>query len=515
MTNQFNQGGSTGLSFTVRDFVAIGFRHKRLLVLSFLGIFLGVLLSALFLPARYRAETKLLVKRERLDPVVSPEQNAPMMFKDTVSEEELNSEVELIESDDVLRQVVVECGLDRKKSLFGAWQNQDTRTAKAVRRIKAELVVDPIKKTNIISVAYESDSPQQAARVLDTLNRVYVQKHLEVHHPTGQVKFFEQETEQYKKSLNDAEKKLQEFSDQMGGVAPSQMRDLTLQKLAEFNATLESTRAEVKATNNRISDLERQQTATPSRLTTQMKKGDNPQVLEQLKATLMSLELKRTELLTKYQPSYPLVQEVDKQISDTKTALAKEEGSPVSEETTDQNPTYQWINSELAKAKADLSGLQAREAATHAIVELYTEKARQLDEKGIMQQDLLRTEKASEENYLLYLKKSEEARIADALDAKRILNVAVVQAPFVPALPSRSPFVFCLVGLLLASVASVGLVLGVDYMDQSFRTPSEVSAELGIPVLAAVPHRRVEQGATHGNDTTQDSVDNLLHVITN
>src|ERR1700730_12855808 len=107
MSNQFNSGGSTGLSFTVRDFVPIGFRHKRLLVLSFLGIFLGVLLSALFLPARYRAETKLLVKRERLDPVVSPEQNAPMMFKDTVSEEELNSEVELIESDDVLRKVVV------------------------------------------------------------------------------------------------------------------------------------------------------------------------------------------------------------------------------------------------------------------------------------------------------------------------------------------------------------------------------------------------------------------------
>jgi uncharacterized protein involved in exopolysaccharide biosynthesis len=246
-----------------------------------------------------------------------------------------------------------------------------------------------------------------------------------------------------------------------------------------------------------------------------MKKGDNPQVLEQLKATLMSLELKRTELLTKYQPSYPLVQEVDKQISDTRTALAKEEGSPVSEETTDQNPTYQWINSELAKAKADLSGLQARETATQAIVDVYAAKARQLDEKGIMQQDLLRTEKANEENYLLYLKKSEEARIADALDATHILNVAVVQAPFVPALPSRSPWIFCLVGLLMASVASIGLVLVVDYLDQSFRTPSEVSAELGIPVLAAVPHRYAERNGANGNGTAHDSVEDVLHVTTN
>jgi len=381
--------------------------------------------------------------------------------------------------------------------------------------MKSDLVVDPIRKTNIISVVYESENPQLAAQVLETLSRVYVQKHLEVHHPSGQVKFFEQETQQYKAALSDAEQKLQDFSDQLGGVAPAQMRDLTLQKLAEFNATLETTRAEIKGTNNRIADLERQQGSTPSRLTTQMKKGDNPQVLEQLKATLMSLELKRTELLTKYQPTYPLVQEVDKEITDTRAALAKEEGTPVSEETTDQNPTYQWINSELAKAKADLSGLQARETATQAIVDVYATKARQLDEKGIMQQDLLRTEKANEENYLLYLKKSEEARIADALDATRILNVAVAQAPVVPALPSRSPWIFCLVGLLMASVASVGLVLGVDYMDQSFRTPSEVMAELGIPVLAAVPHRYVDRNGSNGNGTSHDRVDDVLHVITN
>ncbi len=62
--------------------------------------------SSLFLPAKYRAETKLLVKRERVDPVISPQQNAPLTFHDTVGEEEINSEVELITSSDVLQKVV-------------------------------------------------------------------------------------------------------------------------------------------------------------------------------------------------------------------------------------------------------------------------------------------------------------------------------------------------------------------------------------------------------------------------
>jgi hypothetical protein len=55
-------------------------------------------------------------------------------------------------------------------------------------------------------------------------------------------------------------------------------------------------------------------------------------------------------------------------------------------------------------------------------------------------------------------------------------------------------------GLVLAAVASVGLALTLDYLDQSFRTPSEVTAELGIPVLAAVPHHvRGQGGFGNGN----------------
>jgi uncharacterized protein involved in exopolysaccharide biosynthesis len=500
--SSLNGNGNRSLSFTLRDFVAIGFRHQRVMALCFVGVFVGTLLSAFLLPPTYRAETKILVKKERLDPVVSPEQNAPMVFKDSVSEEDLNSEVELIGSDDVLRKVVEECGLQKKKSLLaivGLGQSEDTRVAKAVRRLKSDLMVEPIKKSNMISVAYESSNPRLAAQVLDTLNMVYIQKHLEVHHPTGQAKFFEEETEQYRKALADTETQLKEFDQQQGGVAPAAMRDLTLQKLAEFNSSLQTTRAQIQETETRIRDLQAQESSTSPRLTTQMRKGDDPQVLQQLKGTLVTLELKKTELLTKYQPTYPLVVEIDKQIADTKATLTKEEATPLKEETTDQNPTFGWINEELAKAKADLSGLKAKESATQAIVDLYSTNAKQLDEKGITQQDLLRTQKANEANYLLYLKKGEEARIADALDQSNILNVAVTEPPAIPALPSRSPFLLGIMGFVLAVVASVGVAITLDYLDQSFRTPSEVTAELGIPVLAAVPHHARTQGGFGGN----------------
>src|SRR5258708_39322064 len=65
----------------LRDVVAIGLRHRRLVAISFLGLMAGVLLSLFLLPPRYKATTKILVKRERADFVVTADRS------DTRSEE--------------------------------------------------------------------------------------------------------------------------------------------------------------------------------------------------------------------------------------------------------------------------------------------------------------------------------------------------------------------------------------------------------------------------------------------
>jgi uncharacterized protein involved in exopolysaccharide biosynthesis len=498
MSEQFLASGDRHFSISAKDVLAIGFRRKRLITVCFAAVFLGAVLVSIFLPASYQAHTKLLVKRERVDPVITPGQDAQVVMRDDVTEEELNSEVELLESDDVLRQVVVACGLQNRHSWFAFGKNDEAeRIAKSIKRLRSGLQVEVMKKTNLIAITYSSDDPKLAANVLNNLNETYIQKNAEVHRPQGQYKFFEQEAERYKTELNQAEQQLKQFASQ-DGVAPQIARDQTLQKLAEFNATLGQTRAEMAATEQKIHTLETQSNTLPARITTQLRETDDAQLLQQLKSTLMSLELKRTELLTKFQPDYPLVQEVDKEIADTRAAISSEESKPVKEQTTDQNPTYQYVSTELAKAKADYSALQARAAATEAIVALYRSQAEQLEQKGIVQQDLLRMQKTDEENYLLYLRKREEARISDALDQRRILNMAVAEQPVAPVLPSRSPWLIIGLGLVIGLVTSTGMALTADYLDPSFRTPTEVFDELKIPVLAAVPFQRTTPGV-NGN----------------
>jgi len=491
MTQQdFSTASSGGFNFTLRDLLTIGFRHKRAFVLCFGGILAGSIAAMFLVPPTYESKSQILVKRERVDPVVSAEKNNPMQVREDVTEEEINSEANLITSEDVLRKAAVDSDLQDKKSTLWFLEygmTPDAKIAKAVDRLRSHLVVEPIKKTNVIQLTYSAHNPKYAATVLNNLVNAYIEKHVAIHRPAGQLAFFDEETNRYKHELDLAETQLRNFSQEQGGVAPQVSRDITLQKLNEFAASLESTRAEMAATEKKIANLEQQAGSTPDRMTTQLRETDDGAVQQQLKSTLMTLELKRTELLTKYQSGYRLVQEIDKQIAETKTAIADEETKPLKEQTTDRNPTYAWINEELAKAKADYSALQARAAATQAIVAVYQTRAQKLEETGLVQQDLLREAKANEDNYLLYLHKREEARIEEALDRTRILNVAMVEQPTAPLAPVRSAWIFSLVGLLLALVVSTALVFAQEYLDSSFRTPAEVLSELRIPVLASVP----------------------------
>jgi len=347
--------------------------------------------------------------------------------------------------------------------------------------------VEPVKKTNLIAITYASEDPRLAAKVLQSIENSYLEKHATVNRPGGQVVFFEQQTDASRRQWEDAKNRLLLFTAGHGVVAAGQERDLALQKLSDVDASFRQTRIELAETQQRVWKLEDQLKTLPERTTTQIRTADNPELLRALKASLLDLQLKRTQLLDKFEPTHRLVQEVDQQISQAQTAIVAENASPVRDETTDKSTHYEWAKSQLEQAQVQLIALQAREAATAEQEAAYRAKARQLGEDAIAQDDLQNTEKVAEENYLLYVKKQEEARMADALDQRGIANVAIAQEPVAPALPVWSTWALSFLGFVGATVSATAAALAADYLDAKFRTPDDVMAYLNAPVLASLP----------------------------
>ncbi|MGB7844900.1 MAG: GumC family protein [Candidatus Acidiferrum sp.] len=477
-------------AISVRDFLAIGFRHRRLILNTFLGISAVAVVIALFLPKMYEAQMKILVRHERAESVVTPEREAPVQPQTQVSEEELQSEAELIRSRDLLGKVVAVCNL-QNSSGKSFWSRQeagdDQKIARAVLKLEKALTVQPIKLTNLISVSYKAGDPQQAARVLNSIASLYLEKHLAMHRAPGQFEFFHQQAQDYGKALAEAEEKLTSFSREHGVVDPTLEKDINVRKLAEFEAEAKSAQAGIAETRQRIRTLESQLNALPNRETTQVRTSDNPQLMQTMKSKLLELELKRTELLSKFEPTYRPVQEVEKQISQTEAAITAAQNSPLRDETTDRDPTYEALRAELAKSRTELAATEARAIAMSSLIRTYRSENEQLDRQELLHQDMVRTAKADEENYLLYLRKEEEARISDALDRQRFSNVVVAEPAAVPYTPQARWVLVVLVGAMFAGVASVMVAIAVDRWDPSFRTPEEVESFLGTPVVAAIP----------------------------
>jgi uncharacterized protein involved in exopolysaccharide biosynthesis len=475
---------------TLRDLLSIGFRQRRLIINAFLGILTAVILLAAILPRKYQAEMKILVRHERADNMVTPDREQPMQLRTDVTEAELQSEAELLKSKDLLADVVIACGL-QKSGDHSIWnwlgRKDDEQTTRAVLALEKDLKVEPLKLTNLISVKYSSKDPQLASRVLNTLASHYLEKHLAMHRVPGEFEFFHQQAEQYGKALAAAEKKLSNFSREQGVVNPALEKEISVRKLADAEGDLKTTKANLVETRERIRKLEAQLQSLPNRQTTQVRKIDNPQLMERMKSTLLDLELKRTDLLTKFEPTYRPVQEVEQQIAQTRAAIEAAEKAPLKDETTDRDPTYEALRSELVKSQTDLAALEARATATASLVRSYEKESQELDGKEALHQDMLRAAKADEDNYMLYLRKQEEARISDALDRQRISNVVVAEPAAVPFLPQPRWLFALLGGGLFAALVSVVLAFAVDYWDPSFRTPEEVESILGSPVVAAIP----------------------------
>ena len=475
----------------MRELAAILFRQREIFV-GVAGMVLVLAVIYAFAGTTYRAQVRVLVRRGRADPPVTAQPNAPPDFSRVeVTEEELNSEVELLKDDDVLRRVVEANDLAAHDWLrwLRPHEEQAAGLERAAKRLARRLDVEPIKKSNLIAVSYDAPDPQMAAHVLQSLASVYLEKHMEVHRPRGQLHFFDQQTAESRRQLEEAKKKLVEFTMGRGVVMAAQQRDAALQRVDELEASSQQTQTEMSETEHRVQELYAQLVKLPERTTTQVRTADNPELLRALKATLLDLELKKTQLLTKFEPNHRLVQEVEHQILQAKAAIAAERETPLRDETTDQNANYEWAKAEMQKAQVEMKGLEARRATTRARLVVYRILARQLGEDAIVQDDLTSIEKAAQENYLLYVKKREEARMGDALDEGGIVDVAIAEQPVVPALPVWPAGVIVLVGFAAALTSGTGAAFAADYLDPALRTPEDVVACLKIPVLASLPEK--------------------------
>jgi len=345
--------------------------------------------------------------------------------------------------------------------------------------------------SNILVIAYRDENPVRAARVANTIATTYLSYYAKIYMPNDVEKFFDDQTQALREKLNTKEVEAVAFRQQHNVFDFPTQRNEALSKLADFEAQLKTAQGEISAEREKALALRAEASAHPQQIPNSAHEEPDP-VINSIKTNLLTLELQRNELLTRYTLTSSVVKELDSRIEQAKKTLAAEESKITRGTTTGLNPVYQTLETELALSRGQLAALTAREAKLLSNVRDYQQQLKDLDVRALELGRLEREVDRNREAYAKYAIKQEEARISAALDRSKILNLSIVetaQIPYEPVAPRKA------VVIMLAGVLGLITGLGVAFMRERFdptvKTPWEVEVYAGLPVLAALPQRQL------------------------
>ena len=462
-------------------------RHKRALAAVFVVLMGTATAYTLTAPKKYESRMKVLVKNERADPMVTPETNSPVIRAE-VSESDVNSEIELLTSSQILREVALRNGLARRGDSPAGQADSGESLDLAVRRLRTDLTVSPARKASIIQVSYAATDPERSVAVLTTLAALYLEMHLTVHRTAGAQEFFKQQAADYEQQLAAAQKRLATLRQRNDVVLLTEQKDLMVRRVVDMESSLTETGTALEEASAKVATLRHQLAALQPRVVTQSRVLPNQYSIERLNTMLAEMRNRRSDLLVKFKPDDRMVRDLDKQIEETTGALAKAQSMTSVEETTDVNPLRQSLDGQLAQAELQRATLAARRTSLTSELREWRSRLQRLDSATVEHERLARDVKRAEDKLVLYGQKQEEARIADALDQQKISNVSIAEAPVRPYLPSSPNVPLNLaLGFVVALFASLGTAFALEVNRTTFESETELETATGLPVLASIP----------------------------
>lgn len=494
--------------------------------------------------SEYQATTVMLIEPRK--PKVTDKDSININFGNDVNY--YNTQLQLLRSSDLMKEVVIDLGLYREPDLFG---DQDKGIFSAIGSLvngrgsvekkenelpvvfdvpdsstkKAEVVLTPEEKnradlyaamlvgkltveqrerTNLFDVNVRGPNPQLAARVADRVAEVFKKRDAE------------RETLGARQALDDLTKSidaLRETIRQQEADLMASMRDSTLplqekgqdlnasrlQSLSETSLKAMDSRRQLEARyNSALQASSRGEWNIPEiyenkifqdtmRLNTERKAKLQDQIRD-FDNQIKKAETEKAELLVKYTPEYSKVQEVVERIGSLKAAKEQTEKEVSAIIESDQKKiTQEAVTGALTSLKSQVDAARKQENQS---LGAYEQEAARANVQGQAMTMLTTKKREIDTNRNLldtYIQRQQEQNLALASDAPNNIQISAnAVTPTSPIGPMRGRNIF--IAFLVSFAMGLGLAFLLDYLDDSVKSSDDIGRHLGLPTLALIPH---------------------------
>ncbi|MCD9185633.1 MAG: Wzz/FepE/Etk N-terminal domain-containing protein [Pyrinomonadaceae bacterium] len=534
-------------SFIFQIFQSV-FSHKLLILGILLSVvFSGMLVTFLITP-KYEASMSIMISRDKVENSITPGDAGAGMVLPGISDEEFNSELEFLRSNEVISGAVREIFNTKytptsetgtvakfRKSVKGKInellgkkeESVDMRTLseadvkKALEaeadRVASNLEVVPAKKSRVIKVTYRDIDPVRAKLVLENIYKKYAELHIQIAEKPQVTEVFNKQTEDYNAKLNSSTEAIKNF-DSRNGISGSEIkvqREMLLKQYYDVQSQLNQTRTEITETNEKVAAFQKQIDEQPEQIQT----GSVTKyvgAIDQMKSELLKLQQERTQLMQKYKPESRFVKDINERIAQVQKSLEAEQKAPPQEKSYAVNDLKRRLISDLYNAKSSLAALRQRETNLAGTMDKYRSDIESMNLKSIEREKLERNAAINEEAYVLYQKKARESEIGQTLQKNQLLNFTLIDPPFagsgaVNPKPILNFIALSAVGLFVGIFCAIFVDKASEEMAEDFiLSQRQLESRYDIPVLAVVPEMKLIESSESKRTIKLKSFKNLL-----
>ena len=506
-------------TLSLRPFAASLHANRRAVFLAFACVLAVALAGAALLRPNYKAQSTLLVLFGS-EYTFRPDAGEMSMVNATLDREQvLRTEISLLQQPDLERETIARIGIATlypqllrppgeiarrwhatiatSRALLHDWAPeliaaQSTQaggmppTEQARRLFDAHLDMRAMKAGNTIELSFTHPDAAVAARVLNVLAELYLQRRNALM-ATPESALVGAQADDLHRRLDEADSALAKFKRDNAIEGFDARRGILLQAQGALEAALHDDASALAESQARLLAAQTAlAAAAPSVL--QEQSADMDARLVPLRSSIDQLEVKLADLQTRYRPDSYALEDARHQLAIRQAELAhlRQDQSPSVLQMA-RNPLVTELESQRARAEADRSAAEAKRVAN---INSLRDVAASLAALSALEQrlnDLDRARKLLDQQYADARKLQEDRRITEQVQAGKVASVRVMQPALPPPVPEPTRRLVALAGFCFAVMA--GLLAGVlgHALRRTYLLPELLRQDLGLSVLVSVP----------------------------
>ena len=530
---------------SVRQYFNVVYKRLPIILAITLIVTSAVALYMYKQPHQYLASTQLIIEPPK--PKVTDKDSININFGGDANY--TNTQLQLLRSPELMKDVVVELGLYRNPDLFGG-QNRSLfaslrsmissdkpnaatnnslpvvseipgstgDAAKPVLTPEEErrantyaaillggLSVEPVERTNIVEIDIKSEAPEIAAKVADKVAEVFKRQDAE-----RQTAGARQAYEDLKKSIEalteninteeaelitamrESDLPLQDKgmdlnASRLQGLSETWMKAMETRRQLEarYNAALQASNRGDAINIPDIADSKIFQDAVRINRERRAKLQDDIRALEK---QIQGLKAQKEANSTKWTDEHPEMKQLNAQIASLEQnvqSMKSENDRLIDEE--QKKTEKSAVSSALTSLKSQLEAARTQENQSKAA---YDQEAASANIQGQAMTRLTTLKRQIETNRTLldtYTQRQKEQELAIASDAPNNIQISAnAVTPMTPVGPQRTRNIF--IAFLVSLAAGIGLAFLLDYLDDSVKSSDDIGRHLALPTLALIPH---------------------------